>query len=117
MPTAAPAPTPALAPDATPTVLPNPSSPRRSTRERTATVRHSVANPDGDGGGLRQPAAGLHTELDDVFPVEHTHTCDGGGSVELTDISQPASNRFVLQLTSIAEESERSTDVCYIVQR
>jgi len=115
--TAAPAPTPSPAPDATPAVLPSPSSPLRSTRERTIAMRHNATNLGGDGGGLRRPAAGLHTELDDVFPVGHTHTCDGGGSVELTDISQPASNRFVLQLTSIAEESERSTDVCYIVQR
>ena len=45
-----------------------------------------------------------------------THTCDGDDSVELTDLSQSASNRFVLQLTSIAEDSERPTKVCYNVE-
>ena len=46
-----------------------------------------------------------------------THTCDGDDSVELTDLSQPVSNRIVLQLTiSIVEESERPTDVCYHVE-
>ena len=63
-----------------------------------------------------QSATGLSTEFDDVLPVEETHTYNGDESVELADISQPVSNRFVLQLTSIAEESERSTDVCYNVE-
>ena len=79
-------------------------------------MRHNVANLGSDGGGLGRPATGLGTEFDDFLPVGETHTYDGDDSVELTDISQPVSNRFVLQLTSIAEESERSTDVCYNVE-
>ena len=50
-------------------------------------MRHNVTNLGSDGGGLRRPAAGLPTELDDVFPVGETHTCDGDDSTELTDIS------------------------------
>ena len=49
------------------------------------------------------------------IPAE-THTCDGDDSIELTDATQTVSNRFVLQLTRIAEESERPTDVCYNVE-
>ena len=40
------------------------------------------------------------------------HTCDSDDSAELTDISQHVLNRFVLQLTSITEESKQS-GVCY----
>ena len=114
-PTAAPAPTHAPAPAAAPTVLPNPSSPRCSTRERTTTVRMNVSNPGSDGGGLaRRPATGLRTELDDVFFVGETHTCDGDDSVDPSE--SKVSNRFVLQPTTIAEESELPTNVCYNVE-
>ena len=44
--------------------------------------------------------------------MRETHTCDGDDSAELTDISQPVSNRFALQLTSITKESEQP-GVCY----
>ena len=51
------------------------------------------------------------TEFDGVFPVGETHTTDPPESSEVP-------NRFVLQLTSIAEEptEHERPDVCYNVE-
>ena len=62
------------------TVLPNPSSPRRSTRERTATVTHNVANPGGDGGGLGQRSAAPMPDADASDAEDGDATSDGESS-------------------------------------
>ena len=80
------------------TVLSNPSPPRRSTRERTSTVAHNVANPGGGGGGLeRRPVAHISDVgasdagdddatpddeySDDAYSDHDTSALDAGGVV------------------------------------
>ena len=76
----------------------------------------NVSNPGSDGGGLaRRPATGLRSELDDVCPVGETHTHVTVMALPIL-LGQRVTNRFVLQLTSIAEESELPTNICYNVE-
>ena len=100
MPAAAPAPTPAAAPAPTPapapapapsahepTVLPNPSGLRRSSRAPATRTPMNLSRLDGMG---EDPVLSS-TEFDGVFPVGETHTADPPESSEVP-------NRFVLQL-------------------
>ena len=108
-PAAAPAPTPAPAPAPSahePTVLPDPSGLRRSSRTPATRTPMNLSRL-----GMGEDPVLSSTEFDGVFPVGETHTTDPPESSEVP-------NRFVLQLTSIAEEppEHERPDVCYNVE-
>ena len=80
------------------TVSPDPSPPRRSTRERISTVSHNIANPGGDGGGLeRRPVVPIldvgasnaedndstpdDESSEDTYSDDDTTALDAGGVV------------------------------------